>query len=231
MMKLSGLQKVTLLDYPGKVAATVFFGGCNFRCPYCHNASLVENVSRVGELQEEEFFSFLGKRKGLLDGVCITGGEPLLQEGLAPFLTRIKALGFLVKLDTNGSDPARLKALVGSGLADYVAMDLKNSPAKYLATAGVSADVLPAVRESAAYLLTAPVDYEFRTTLVRTLHTVEDVGEIARWIRGANRYFLQNFEDSGDILRPGLEGFSLAEMDLFAKAAQAFVPLAQVRNP
>ena len=230
-MRLSGLQRVTLLDYPGKVAATVFLGGCNFRCPYCHNASLVENVSRVDDIPEAEFISFLKKRKGLLDGVCVSGGEPLLQEGLAPFLTQIKALGFLVKLDTNGSFPARLQALVEGGLVDYVAMDIKNSPAKYRATAGVTADILPAIRQSVSYLLAAPVGYEFRTTLVRSLHTVEDITEIAQWIRGADRFFLQNFEDSGDVLQPGLEGFTLAEMDAFLQAAQAFVPAAQVRNP
>jgi len=229
-MMISGLQRVTLLDYPGKVAATVFLGGCNFRCPYCHNASLVENVSRADGIAEDEFFSFLRKRKGLLDGVCVSGGEPLMQEDLAPFLEQIKALGFLVKLDTNGSYPARLKALVRSGLVDCVAMDIKNAPAKYAATAGTTDAALPGIRESVDYLLTAPVEYEFRTTVVKPLHTVEDMRRIGEWIRGARQYFLQNFVDSGNVLQPGLQGFESEEMAEFVKVLRPFVPSVQVRS-
>ena len=229
-MRLSGLQKVTLLDYPGKVAATVFLGGCNFRCPYCHNASLVTGLDRAQDISEDEFFTFLQKRAGLLDAVCVSGGEPLLQEGIEPFMERIKSLGFLIKLDTNGSYPDRLKLLSQRGLLDYVAMDIKNAPAKYGQTAGVGADVWPSVQESIAYLLTEPMDYEFRTTLVRSLHTPEDIAEIGQTIRGAKRYYLQNFEDSGDVIQPGLAGFSPSELDAFAVAVRAFVPSAQVRS-
>lgn len=227
-MRISGLQKTTLLDYPGKVAATVFLGGCNFRCPYCHNASLIEAPGDV--LPEEEFFAFLQKRRGLLDGVCVSGGEPLLQQGLGPFLDRIKALGFLVKLDTNGSYPARLKTLVQAGLVDAVAMDVKNSPAKYKATVGVSGAALGNVRESVAYLLCAPVAYEFRTTAVRTLHTVEDFVEIGQWIAGAERYFIQNYTDSPDVLEAGLSGFEPAELEAFAEAVRPYVPCVQIRG-
>jgi pyruvate formate lyase activating enzyme len=229
-MRISGLQKATLLDYPGKVAATVFTGGCNFRCPYCHNASLIAPGPHAPGISEEAFFDFLAKRKGLLDGVCVSGGEPLLQEDLEPFLSRIKALGFLVKLDANGSNPAKLRRIVQAGLSDFVAMDIKHAPGKYALAAGTAADVLPAVQQSVSYLLTAPVDTEFRTTLVRSLHTVDDIQTIARWIAGAPRYFLQNFEASGDVLRPGLEGFTPEELAAFVSAAQAFVPAAQLRG-
>ena len=229
-MRISGLQKATLLDYPGKVAATVFTGGCNFRCPYCHNASLIEPAPNAPGMDEEEIFDFLAKRKGLLDGVCVSGGEPLLQRELEPFLRRVKDLGYLVKLDTNGSNPAKLRRIIEAGLADFVAMDLKHAPAKYALAAGVDADVLPAVRESVSYLMTAPVEVEFRTTLVRSLHTADDVAAIARWIAGAPRYFLQNFEDSQGVLRPGLAGFAPEELAAFLQAAQAFVPAAQLRG-
>lgn len=229
-MNISGLQKMTLLDYPEKIAATVFTGGCNFRCPFCHNASLVLNIGGAQTISEKEFFDFLIRRKGLLDGLCISGGEPLLQEGIATFLSDIKSLGFLVKLDTNGSFPSKLKELVGSGLIDYVAMDLKNSPAGYAETAGTDEEVLPQIGESAAFLLTDPVEYEFRTTVVKGFHTKEDFTAIGRWIRGAKRYFLQNFTDSGDLIRPGLRGVERAELEAFADIVHAYVPSVQIRG-
>lgn len=229
-MKIAGLQKMTLLDYPGKVAATVFLGGCNFRCPYCHNASLVENAGQTPEISEKEFFAFLEKRRGLLDGVCVSGGEPLLRDDLGPFLRKIKALGFSVKLDTNGSYPKRLKALVESGLVDYVAMDVKHSPAKYALAAGIAADILPAVRESVSYLLSGPVAYEFRTTVVKTIHTAEDLVEIGRWIQGSENYFLQNFKDSEDVLTPGLQGVETAEIQAFVGAVRDYVPAVKIRS-
>lgn len=229
-MILSGLQKMTLLDYPGKIAATVFTGGCNFRCPFCHNASLVLGANGAGRLTQEEFFHFLEERRGLLDGVCVTGGEPLLQEDIAAFLAKIKALGFLVKLDTNGSFPTVLEALVGAGLVDYAAMDVKNSPAKYAETAGTGEDVLPRVRESVAFLLSGPVDYELRTTVVREFHTREDFAAIGEWIRGARRYFLQNFVDSGGLIRPGLHGVGKEELEAFADVVRPYVPSVQIRG-
>lgn len=229
-MILSGLQKMTLLDYPGKIAATVFTGGCNFRCPYCHNASLVLSPGGAGTIPEEEFFGFLEARRGLLDGVCVTGGEPLVHRDIAGFLARIKALGFLVKLDTNGSFPDALRELVRDGLADYVAMDIKNSPAKYAETAGTGEDILPRVRESVSFLLSGPVDYELRTTVVKEFHTKEDFAAIGAWIRGARRYFLQNFVDSGSLIRPGLSGVGKDELAAFADAVRPCVPTVQIRG-
>ena len=229
-MKISGLQKMTLLDYPGKIAATVFTGGCNFRCPFCHNASLVFNDGNTQGISEKDFFGFLSRRKGLLDGVCISGGEPLLQEEIGRFIAETKSLGFLVKLDTNGSFPARLKDLVNNGLIDYVAMDIKNSPAGYAETAGTTEAVLSKIRESVDFLLAGPVEYEFRTTVVKDFHTKEDFTAIGKWIRGAGRYFLQRFEDSGNIIRPGLCGVEESEMAAFADIVREYVPSVQIRG-
>jgi pyruvate formate lyase activating enzyme len=229
-MNIQGLQKTTLLDYPGKIAATVFTGGCNFRCPYCHNASLVLNAGNAQDISEEAFFEFLSKRKGLLDGVCISGGEPLLQKEIGQFISEIKSFGFLVKLDTNGSFPAKLKELVGDGLIDYVAMDIKNSRASSAKTAGTIEKVLPKITESVAFLLAGHVEYEFRTTVVKEYHTKEDFAAIGEWIQGARRYFLQNFVDSGDLIQPGLHGVDKTELAVFADAVRAYVPFVQIRN-
>lgn len=203
-MNIQGLQKLTLLDYPGKVACTVFTGGCNMRCPYCHNSALVLHSTEANRISEEEVMSFLQKRVGVLDGICITGGEPLLHRDIAEFIKRVKELGYQVKLDSNGSFPERLKELVESGLIDYVAMDIKNAPAKYAETIGVPGMDLAPIRESVEYLMKGTVPYEFRTTVVKEYHTLEDFEAIGEWIKGASRYFLQGFEDSGDILQPGL---------------------------
>lgn len=214
-MKISGLQKVTLLDYPGKVAATVFTPGCNLRCPFCHNASLV--LQPGGEdFPPEEVLGFLKKRRGVLDGVCVSGGEPLLQPDLSDFLGRVQALGFAVKLDTNGTNPALLGRLIREGLVDYVAMDVKNSRERYGQTVGVPGFDCSAVEESVSLLLRGTVDYEFRTTVVRGLHDDESFSAIADWIGSAKRYFLQNFVDSGDLISP-CEGFSRQEMEGFLR--------------
>lgn len=229
-MKILGLQKMTLLDYPHKVAATVFTGGCNFCCPYCHNASLVLQVEQAQEIGEKEIFDFFIKRKGVLDGVCLSGGEPLLQKGIEDFIARIKDLGFLVKIDTNGSFPELLKKLVRNGLIDYVAMDIKNSPAAYAQTAGTSETVLPKIKESAAFLLTAPVEYEFRTTVVKNFHQAEDFAAIGQWLKGAEKYFLQNFVDSGDLIQPGLQGVSRSELVAFVQILREYIPSARIRG-
>ncbi len=197
-MKISGFQKMTLLDFPGKVACIVFTGGCNMRCPFCHNADLALNQG-ADEFTEEEILEYLEKRKGLLDGVCITGGEPLLQPDIKEFIQKVRELGYAVKLDTNGAFPDRLKALVDAGLLDYVAMDIKNSKEKYAETAGVGID-LSKIEESVAFLLSGAVDYEFRTTVVSEFHEMEDILKISEWIKGAKRYFLQNFVDSGNLI-------------------------------
>ena len=185
---------MTLLDFPGRVACTVFLGGCDYRCPFCHNFELVDG-SAPAQMDEAGLFAFLEKRRGLLDGVAITGGEPTLRPELPALMARIRALGFAVKLDTNGAHPDRLAEILESGLADYVAMDVKNSPEKYAVTCGVARLDLAPVQESVRLLMAGGADYEFRTTVVDELHTAQDIDAIGRWIAGARRWFLQPFVD------------------------------------
>lgn len=226
---IQGLQKMTLLDWPGKVACTVFLGGCELRCPFCHNAELL-TPPFPESIPQEQLLSFLGKRRGLLDGVCVTGGEPLLRPDLAGLLCEIKALGFPVKLDTNGAHPAALAALWERGLVDYVAMDIKNSPERYAETAGVPGLDLGPIRDSSAWLLEGRVDYEFRTTAVRQFHDAQSFRDIGAWIAGARRYYIQNFIDRETVAFAGLEGFSRQELEGFARAAQPFVERVEVRG-
>ena len=228
-MNVQGLQKLTLLDWPGKVACTLFLSGCDFRCPFCHNRELVTGPAPAG-MAEEELLAFLEKRRGLLDGVCVTGGEPLLRPGLAGLLERIKELGYPVKLDTNGNHPRALADLWERGLVDYVAMDVKNSPERYAETAGVPELDLGPVRESAAWLLDGHVDYEFRTTVVRRLHDEDSFRAIGPWLAGAKRYYLQGFVDRDTVLRPGLEACSAEEMERFADLVRPFVPGVELRG-
>ena len=225
-----GLQKMTLLDYPGKVACTVFTGGCNFRCPFCHNPELVHGgTAPSGMMPEEEILQFLKKRSGLLDGVCITGGEPLIHAGLPDFIAKVRELGFLVKLDTNGSFPEKLRALLDAGLLDYVAMDIKNAPAKYAATAGCEA--LEQVEKSVEILRNCRIPFEFRTTVTGNLHEAADFTAIGRWLGGVERYFLQPFLDSGEVLKPDA-GYpvSAAKMQACLAAVQVFIPGAVIRG-
>lgn len=236
-MLICGLQKLSLLDYPGKLAATVFTGGCNLRCPFCHNAALVTRPEADCQISEDEVLAFLEKRRGLLDGVCITGGEPLLQTGLEDFIEQVRELGFLVKLDTNGTFPERLGRLIRRGLVDYVAMDLKNIPKKYPETVGVPGFDPKPVFESAALLLRGEVPYEFRTTLVKPFHTQADIAALGQAVAGAENYFLQNFEDSGNLIGFGsseaslpLSGFSAGELAQFRDILAGFVQNAAVRN-
>ena len=229
-MRLGGLQKMTLLDFPGRVACTVFTVGCNFRCPFCHNSSLVVSPE-VPELSQDDFFAFLRKRQGLLDGVAVTGGEPLLHGDMPELLEKIRALGYAVKLDTNGAFPDRLKQILDAGLVDYVAMDVKNSREKYELTAGVSG-ILPAVERSVDLLMKGKTPFEFRTTLVDELHEPEDFEAIGRWIAGTARYFIQGFVDSGDILA-GTDRFHAASPEKAGaclEAVRAFVPEARLRG-
>ena len=203
-MKIHGLNKLTLLDYPGHMACLIFTGACNYRCPFCHNASLVLNPNSQPAISEEEIFAFLQSRKGILEGVCISGGEPTLQADLPKFIRKIRAMGFHVKLDTNGSRPGILKALLDEGLLDYVSMDIKNAPAKYLTTIGIPAEpqtpadnlITDSVRQSAELLIQSGIPYEFRTTVVKELHSKEDLLTIGNWLNGAKAYYLQSFRDS-----------------------------------
>lgn len=230
-MLISGLQKLTLLDYPGRVACTVFTGGCNFRCPFCHNSSLVLPERLAHDTDEEQVLAFLKKRQGTLDGVAVTGGEPLLHKDIDVFLQKVHELGYKIKLDTNGSFPDRLADIVERGLVDRVAMDIKNAPGLYAATVGVPALDLEAIERSKNYLLAGHIDYEFRTTVVRGLHTAESVREAAKWIAGAKEYYLQQFKDSGDVLRlEGLSAYDEKEMHTLADAAAEYVPAVQVRG-
>ena len=226
-MTIAGLQKTTLLDYPGKVACTVFLSGCNFRCPFCQNSEILTG-SGGEQIPEEELFAFLERRRGILDGVCVSGGEPLLGD-VAPLLERIKGLGYSVKIDTNGAFPEKLKELYGRGLIDFVAMDIKNSPQKYEKTAGVRVDT-GKIKESAAFLMESGVGYEFRTTVVKQLHAGEDFVRIGQWLRGAKAYFLQTFRDTETVLRPGLTPCTEAEMQAFKRLLLPFIPNARIRG-
>lgn len=219
---------MTLLDYPSKVACTIFLGGCNFRCPFCHNASVVLGTDG-GEISETELFAFLEKRKKLLDGVCITGGEPLINSDIEVFIRKIRAMGYLIKLDTNGSFPKRLKSLLDSGLIDYIAMDIKNSPENYAKTAGADIDT-DAIEESIRLIMSCGVPYEFRTTVVRGLHTAEDFHKIGEWIKGADTYYLQKFQNSGKLIGGGFDEFSDADMEHFRDIALKHIKNTHLRG-
>lgn len=227
-MKISGLQKLTLLDFPGKMACTVFTYGCNFRCPFCHNALLVTEQNH-DSISEDEFFSFLKKRQGILDGVCISGGEPTLQPDLKEFIVKIKALGYAVKLDTNGSDPRLLESLIKESLIDYVAMDIKNSPEKYSLTCGCNVDI-GKIKDSVSVIIESGIDHEFRTTTVREYHSAEDFEAIAQWLEGKSKYFLQHFEDSGNLIGENLSPFSKEEMLIFADNIREKLPNTALRG-
>lgn len=229
-MYINGFQKLTILDYPGKVACIVFTPGCNFRCPFCHNAALVTHIDKDTYIDKEEVLSYLKKRQGILDGVVITGGEPLLQDGIEEFIGKIKDLGYAIKLDTNGSFPEKLISLVEKGLVDYVAMDIKNSKAKYMATIGVNNIDMASIEKSVDFLLQNKVDYEFRTTIVDGFHTVDDIQDIVVWIKGAHKYFLQNFVDSGDLIETGLSPVSVDMLKEMKKKATEFVPCVEIRG-
>lgn len=230
-MFISGLQKLTLLDYPGKVACTVFTGGCDFRCPFCHNASLVIPDRLASDTNEEEVLSFLKKRIGILDGVAVTGGEPLMHGEIDDFLKRVKDMGYPVKLDTNGSFPEHLERIVDSGLVDRVAMDIKNSPELYGKTVGIPGYDLSKVERSKNFLLNGKIDYEFRTTVVKGLHSAESLKEAAQWIEGAKEYYLQQYKDSGDVINAlGLDSFDEKEMNTLLDEVRKIIPVAQLRG-
>ena len=229
-MKFYGMQKMTLLDYPGYVACTLFTGGCNFRCPFCHNALLVLDLDENYTIPEEEVLAFLKKRQGLLDGVCVTGGEPTLYEDLPALLRQIRALGFAVKLDTNGTFPDRLQGLVAQGLVDYVAMDVKNSPVRYAQTVGtVELDLTP-IDKSVSFLLRDTVDYEFRTTAVAELHDDASFLSLADWLAGARRYYIQRFQPRDKVLRAGLSAPSEMQLHCWAELVRPKIPAVEIRG-
>lgn len=228
-MLIKGFQKTTLLDYPGKVAATIFTGGCNFRCPFCHNASLVTHIDKENSFSEEEILAYLKKRKGILDGICITGGEPLLQNDIFDFCRKVRELGLSIKLDTNGSRPDELRALIDAGLIDYIAMDIKNSKELYAKTCGLPS-FPDGVAESIELIMSSGIPYEFRTTVVRELHTRESLSDLANWISGAEKYFLQGFKDSGDLIENGFSAYSDEEMQELLAVVKHIIPHAELRG-
>ena len=229
-MLIKGLQKLTLLDFPGHIACTVFTGGCNLRCPFCHNALLVTELDDEF-IKEEDFFDFLKDRKGRLDGVAVTGGEPLLQKDAEQFIAKIKQLGFAVKLDTNGTFPDKLKQIIDKKLVDYIAVDIKNSPQKYAVTVGLSHLDVDKIKQSVDMIMASGIDYEFRTTVPKELFEENDFEEIGKFIKGAKRYFLQEFKDSGNLIE---EGFftpeSKEQMEKYASIARKYVDRAEVRG-
>ena len=228
-MKIHGLMKMTLLDFPGQVACTVFLGGCDMRCPFCHNSELL-NMNAPEEMDENGLYEFLGKRKGLLDGVVFTGGEPLLRKELPEVMAKIREMGFKIKLDTNGNHPDRLKDIVGAGLVDYVAMDIKNSPEKYGITIGIPDFDITRVKESVEFLLSGKVPYEFRTTVLKQFHDEESMKRIGEWICGAERYFIQEFVDRETVKYSGLEACSKEQMDTFLEIVKPSVKEAALRG-
>lgn len=287
-MLIKGLQKLTLLDFPGRIACTVFLGGCNMRCPFCHNGSLV--LGGGEEISEDELLAFLESRRGRLSGVCVSGGEPTLHPDLPDLVKKIKDLGFEVKLDTNGTNPKMLSRLISDGLVDYVAMDIKNSPEKYAVTAGlddecsvsrqnrlisdfdvanaqkqeamgsesteesgstiirecgqasdnndtadgsIPAENLPImekIKHSCDILLQNLVDFEFRTTLIRELHSEEDIRAIGKWLSGKEKYFLQTYRDEGDLLVGGFTSYTPEQTRDLLSVLREYIPNAEIRS-
>ena len=229
-MQIHGFQKTTLLDFPGYVASTVFCGGCNFRCLYCHNRDLVLHSGEMPLISEEEVFAHLKRRKGILDGVCITGGEPTLQPDLEDFIRKVKELGLKVKLDTNGYCPDVLMNLCKKNLVDYVAMDIKGTPEQYEKITGVKPWDFNKIQASVYFLMSGEVPYEFRTTVVKELHTPEDLQKISQWISGARPYYLQNYRDSEQVMQRGFHGYEPEQLKQICEIVQKKIPVAQVRG-
>ena len=228
-MLIHGLQKMTLLDYPGYVACTVFLNGCDFRCPYCHNFELVNGTAEP-IMDEDEFFGFLGKRKGLLDGVCISGGEPLLHKDIETFIRKIREMGYKIKLDTNGYHPDMLKKLIDEELLDYIAMDIKNSIAKYSMTVNIPNIDTTTIKKSISIIMNSGVDYEFRTTVVGGLHEMDDFEQIGPMIQGAKAYYLQQFTMRDTVPSRELYSPSPEDMEAFLKVVKKYVDPALLRG-
>lgn len=226
-MKISGLQKLSLVDFDGHISATIFTSGCNFACPFCHNAGLVESTEP--DISKNEILEYLEKRKNILDSVCITGGEPTLHNDLPEFIKSIKNLGYIIKLDSNGTNPEMLKYLVENKLIDYIAMDIKNSKDNYNLTIAKNMS-LEKIEKSVDYIMKSGIDYEFRTTLVLGYHTEKSIKEIGKWIRGAKKYYLQKFVDSGNCLQSNLEAINKEDAILFKNILEKYIANVNLRG-
>ena len=230
-MQIHGFAKLTLLDYPGRIAATVFTGGCNFRCPFCHNAVLVLDPNAQPLIPEDEVLRELESRKNKLEGVCITGGEPTLNRDLPEFIEKVRALGLLVKLDSNGSAPDMIADLIDRGLVDYIAMDIKSSPEGYSKAVGLKDMSMDNIFRSVDLIMQSGIDYEFRTTVVDGIHTADDFKKTGIWIKGAKAYYLQQYKDSGDLIAPrGLASPSKETLEKYREILLPYVPNTSIRG-
>jgi pyruvate formate lyase activating enzyme len=229
-VNIGGIQKLTLIDFPDKTACTIFTTGCNYRCLYCHNKDLLEFGKNTQNVKNhKQAIDFLKSRAGLLEGVCISGGEPLLQENITEFIKEIKQLGFLVKIDTNGSNPKKLKELIDNRYIDYVAMDIKNSPENYAKTIGLTKYDIKPIEESLTILRNSNIPYELRTTVTKELHTLNDLIALAKWVSPVDKYFLQNYVDSDNVLQKGFTPFSYDEMNYFLTEIRKYLPNTEIR--
>lgn len=229
-MNICGYQKTTLLDYPGHVAATIFTGGCNFRCPFCHNSDLVVNSTMSPCISQEEIFSFLKKRKNVLSGICITGGEPTLQTNLSEFIKKVRSLGYKIKLDTNGYRPDVISSLLEDNLLDYIAMDIKAGLSNYAKVSGIPNLDTSKIKESISIIENSGIDYEFRTTVVKELHSQEDFLEISEMLSSSSPYFIQSFKDSGNILTPGLSSCDTDTLNQYLAIVKNKLPFSSLRG-
>lgn len=228
-MKVFGFEKLSMVDFPGHLCCTVFTDGCNFKCPFCQNSDLVK-MQNLREINQDEIFSYLLKRKGVIDSVCVSGGEPTIYPDLEQFIVKIKSLGFLVKLDTNGTNYEMLKRLIENNLVDYVAMDIKNSLSAYGETAGTNFVDLENIKKSVELLKRNLVDYEFRTTLVKQFHSTSTITEMANWLDGAKRIFLQHFVDNGTCLQKGLNEVEKQDAEKFLDILKNHVNYVELRG-
>ena len=229
-MNICGYQKTTLLDYPGHVAATIFTGGCNFRCPFCHNSDLVVNSTMSPCISQEEIFAFLKKRKNVLSGICITGGEPTLQTNLSEFIKKVRSLGYKIKLDTNGYRPDVISSLLEDNLLDYIAMDIKAGLSNYAKVSGIPNLDTSKIKESISIIENSGIDYEFRTTVVKELHSQEDFLEISEMLSSSSPYFIQSFKDSGNILTPGLSSCDTDTLNQYLAIVKNKLPFSSLRG-
>lgn len=210
-MIIGGFEKITLLNYPDTVACIIFTKGCNLNCPFCHNSSLINN-NRSKTIDDEYIFSYLEKRKNVLDGVCISGGEPLIQKDIINFIDKIKSLGYKIKIDTNGSRPDVLEKLLDKNLIDYVAMDIKGTFDKYNVISGTRVDINK-IKESIQILEKSNIDYEFRTTIIKEYHSIDDIKEICKLFKNSTKYYIQNFVNNENVLNKNLHGFEIKELE------------------